>query len=112
MSTVTPVIYPLSPPKHLKEQQLCPRQPPIGSAESASVITSKWPEVVMATYKQIEAYGRRMYEVVFQPCWIAHVKELTGLPVKTRHKGQRRKPCPDRWRTAIEATFRHFRMLP
>lgn len=65
----------------------------------------------MATYKEIQEHGRSVYGVVFQSCWIAHVKELNGLPVNSRHGGIRRKPCPDNWRPALEATFRALGML-
>ena len=36
----------------------------------------------MVTYDDIEGYVRRYYDFVPKSCWIAHVKELNGLPVR------------------------------
>lgn len=49
-----------------------------------------------------------------QNCWIAHVKELNGLPLRKspRGEGPRVKPCPDWARHIIEEEMRRQGMLP
>lgn len=68
----------------------------------------------MATYDQIRDAVRARGGRVMQNCWIAHVKELNGLPMakSKRGDGARVKPCPDRYRPIIEAEFRRQGMLP
>ena len=47
-------------------------------------------------------------------CWIAHCKELAGLPVRrawNRRSDERAVPCPAEKQTAIFAAFRHFGMI-
>ena len=67
----------------------------------------------MATYKEIQSRGRSTHGRVPQTCWIAHCKELEGLPLGRAHnrEGERRKPCPADKRPAIVAAFRHFGMI-
>ena len=67
----------------------------------------------MATYKQIQALVRRKQGWVPQTCWIAHCKELKGLPLGRAHNrnGQRQKPCPESKRGAIIEAFHYFGML-
>jgi len=68
---------------------------------------------LMATYEQIINWVRRRYRFVPKTCWIAHVKELNGLPVRrawNRAGRGRVVPCPDERRSAIEQAFRHFGM--
>ena len=51
----------------------------------------------MATYKQIQVYVREHFGYAPETCWIAHVKELNGLPVRRAHNRRgtaRVKPCP------------------
>ena len=67
----------------------------------------------MATYKQISHWVRKHYEWTPKSCWIAHCKELAGLPVRrapNRHEDERAVPCPADRRDAIFAAFRHFNM--
>jgi len=48
-------------------------------------------------------------------CWIAHVKELNGLPVRgasNRRGPERQVPCPDDKRPAIEGAMRRLGILP
>lgn len=68
---------------------------------------------IMATYKQIQTFVRRAYGWEPQTCWIAHCKELKGLPLGHAHNrdGARQKPCPDSKRDAIYEAFQHFGML-
>jgi hypothetical protein len=68
----------------------------------------------MATYGAIERWVWREYGFVIQPAWIAHVKELNGLPVRrawNRQATGRLVACPPDKRPAIEAALRHFGML-
>lgn len=68
----------------------------------------------MATYKQIQEYVRRQHGFTPETCWIAHVKELNGLPVRrasNRRGKQRVKPCPLDKQAPIRAAFEHFGML-
>lgn len=68
----------------------------------------------MATYRAIQDFVRARHGTVVQTCWIAHAKELHGLPVRTasnRHGSQRVKPCPPEKLSLIEEAFRHFGMV-
>lgn len=68
----------------------------------------------MATYKEIQAYVEKRYGYVPETCWIAHVKELSGLPVRrapNRHGAKREVPCPPEKVVEIQAAFRHFKMI-
>jgi hypothetical protein len=68
-----------------------------------------------ATYSEIK---RVTYEIGgFTPatCWIAHVKEQMGLPLRrapNRRDGTiRAKPCPPEKKPAIVAAMRSLKML-
>ncbi|GLZ23004.1 hypothetical protein [Burkholderia plantarii] len=65
----------------------------------------------MATYRDIQAFVKERYGIDAQSAWIAHVKELNGLPVKSRRTSIRIKSCPEQWRAAIEEAMRHFGWL-
>ena len=68
----------------------------------------------MPTYKQIQSWVRRQYGWTPETCWIAHCKELSGIPVTpawNRQDGERAKPCPLDKQEAIFAAFRHFGMI-
>lgn len=57
------------------------------------------------TYESIIAEVRRRYRVYVRTCWIAHVKELNGLPVRrawNRKGNNRDNPCPEKYRGYIE----------
>ena len=68
------------------------------------------------TYKQIQEWVFEKYGFKIETCWIAHVKELSGLPIrpnpKRKSKEKREKPCPDNKREAIVAALRHYKMIP
>lgn len=68
----------------------------------------------MATYSQIQDWVKQRYGRVPKTCWIAHCKELAGLPVRrapNRQTGDRMVPCENKgMREAIFAAFRHFGM--
>ncbi len=36
----------------------------------------------MATYEIIQEFVKQVYRYTPKPCWIAHAKKLSGLPVK------------------------------
>lgn len=65
------------------------------------------------TYRQIQAYVKETAGFVPKTDWIAHVKELNGLPLKhTRKKRTKRlEPCPADKRKAIEDALRGFGFL-
>ena len=67
----------------------------------------------MATYKQIQKFVKDKNGFMPQSCWIAHAKEITGLPVKRSHRrtGSRVKPCPEDKLKPIQDAFRHFGMM-
>ena len=62
----------------------------------------------MATYKDIQDWVRKKHGFVPQSCWIAHCKELNGLPLSSNRTSPRVKPCPLDKRAIIEKAFRHF----
>jgi hypothetical protein len=68
----------------------------------------------MATYKQISDWVKRRFGFVPKKGWIAHTKEMLGIPVRfarNRHDPNRRVvPCPYDRQIAIQAAFRYFKM--
>ncbi len=68
----------------------------------------------MATYKQIQAWVRQEYGFTPKTCWIAHVKGLSGLPMRrapNRRGLERANPCPHEKVEPIRTALRHFGML-
>lgn len=68
----------------------------------------------MASYNEITAWVSARYGWAPKTCWIAHCKELKGLPVNrapSRYGENLQEPCPPKKREAIFSAFRHFRML-
>lgn len=68
----------------------------------------------MATYEQIRKWVKENYGFYPKTCWIAHVKEISGLPVQPspRRRGKERaNPCPPSKVEPIRAALRHFGML-
>ena len=69
----------------------------------------------MATYKQIQEDIKETTGKSVKSCWIAHVKELNGLPLKEasnrKSQDERVYPCPDEYRDIIENSMRKFNML-
>lgn len=69
----------------------------------------------MATYKEIQAYVRANYGYNPKTCWIAHVKELCGLPVRTApnrwNANGRQLPCPVEKQGDIRQALEHFHMI-
>lgn len=68
-----------------------------------------------ATYVAIKGRVKQQSGFVPKTCWIAHVKELNGLPVAVaynRHDPSvRRVSCPPSKRIAIESAFRSLALL-
>ena len=65
-----------------------------------------------ATYQDIRAYVYARHGFSPRTGWIAHVKELSGFPLRpthNRHGATRVDPCPQERRVAIEEALRHFR---
>jgi hypothetical protein len=61
--------------------------------------------------KAIQAFVKEKYGFSVKTCWIAHVKELSGLEVKpapNRKGPERLNPCPPNKRKAIEEALKHF----
>ena len=69
----------------------------------------------MATYKQIQSYVARVKGYTPKTGWIAHVLEDHGLTRGKAHNrmgpDERKYPCPNVRRRAIEDALRHFRLI-
>ena len=69
----------------------------------------------MATYAEIKRVAEEIGEFNVEICWIAHVKEQMGLPVRRAWNRQdashRVKPCPPEKKAAIVAAMRRLKML-
>ena len=68
----------------------------------------------MATYSEIQSWVKAKYGFCPKTCWIAHCKELAGLPVQrapNRIDDRRAVPCPEAKQCAIMQAFRHFKMI-
>jgi len=69
----------------------------------------------MATYQEIQTWIRTKYGFSIETCWIAHVKEICGLPVRPAPNRKslepRKKPCPEDKMGVIKEAFRHFGIL-
>ena len=68
----------------------------------------------MATYQEIQTYVKQIYGFEPKTCWIAHVKELSSLPVRRawNSEGKERKvPCPTKKVEIIQEAFKHFKMM-
>ena len=66
------------------------------------------------TYKEIQKYVIKNYGYVPKNCWIAHVKELSGLKTRkawNRKSKQRKYPCPPNKIKDIKETLNHFGRL-
>jgi len=61
-----------------------------------------------------EPYVRARHGFTPKTGWIAHVKELNGLPLRPTHnrgRSARVIPCPPERQAAVEETLRHFAIL-
>ena len=68
----------------------------------------------MATYTQIQQYVQQHYGFLPKTCWIAEVKENSGLPMRkapNRQGAERLNPCPEEKAEPIRSAMRHFGMI-
>jgi len=68
----------------------------------------------MATYRQIQDWVKKNYGFTIKTCWIAHVKEISGLPVKRAHNRRwviRLEFCPPEKIEPISKALKHFEMI-
>lgn len=69
----------------------------------------------MATYQEIQAYVKEKYGFVPKTCWISHMKEVCGIPVKNAPNRisphRRERPCPPEKMGYIKEAFAHFDMI-
>ena len=72
------------------------------------------PGGAMATYKQIQDWVKQRYGFVPKTCWVAHIKELSGVEVckaPNRMGEERKLPCPQDKVEPIRAALKHFEMI-
>jgi len=69
----------------------------------------------MATYKEIQEFVKIKYGFTPKTCWIAHTKEICGIPVRIApnrySKNNRVVPCPPDKIQAIRNAFIHYGMI-
>lgn len=69
----------------------------------------------MATYFKIQLFVQERHGFVPKTCWIAHAKELCGIPVKDTpnrtDSSKRVNPCPEDKLSAIQDAFMYFKMI-
>jgi len=69
----------------------------------------------MATYKEIQEYIKEKYGYSVKTCWIAHMKEVCGLPVRMAYNryspDARTHPCPAENQAAVRDAFEYFKMI-
>lgn len=63
----------------------------------------------MATYREIQRWVKPEYGFVPKTCWIAHCKELMGIPLRAawNRSGERQETCPNEKRAMLFAAFRN-----
>jgi len=70
------------------------------------------PEAGMVTHAAIQKFVQRHHGFIPKTGWIAHVKEVHGIPTLRGASRARRdrgvEPCPSEKREAIEEALRHF----
>jgi hypothetical protein len=69
---------------------------------------------MMATYQQIQLWVKQKYGFTPATCWIAHVKQMSGLQMRkapNRIGTERVKPCPPEKVESIKAALRNFGMI-
>ncbi|NVM53151.1 MAG: hypothetical protein HWN66_05570 [Candidatus Helarchaeota archaeon] len=66
----------------------------------------------MATYKEIQLYVLKKYGFVLRICWIAHAKDICGLPLRKApnriYSNKKMDPCPEDKFPALKEAFKHF----
>ena len=69
----------------------------------------------MASYREIQDYVRQIHGCAIKTCWIAHMKELCGIPIRKAPNridpNKRTNPCPQNVQPLIKEAFIHFGMI-
>ncbi len=67
----------------------------------------------MTSYQQIKDYIQENHGKKIKSVWIAHAKEIYGIPIKkaSNRQGERRWPCPKKNLPLIKEAFEHFEMI-
>lgn len=69
----------------------------------------------MATYKAIQNYIKDKYNCSVKTCWIADMKEKSGIITRTApnriSEAERVYPCPAKYEDMILDAFRFFKMI-
>lgn len=67
----------------------------------------------MATYADVIRDVKNRQGITVKTCWIAHVKELNGIPTKKapNRKDARICPCPHSKKNIIEQSMRRLGMI-
>lgn len=66
----------------------------------------------MGTYEEMREHGLKTFgRPVIQNCWFADRKEANGVPVKSRRRGARKKPCPPQHAALVDRVLRDFGVL-
>jgi hypothetical protein len=68
----------------------------------------------MATYKEIQIWVKQKYGFLPKTCWIAHVKHMSGLPMRNapnRQGPERVAPCPPEKVEPIRSALIHFGVI-
>lgn len=69
----------------------------------------------MATYREIQTFVKTKHGFVPKTCWIAHAKEVCGIPVKIApnrsDSNERVNPCPDDKLPALREVFKYFGII-
>ena len=68
----------------------------------------------MASYREIKNYVLEKHGRRVKSGWIAHAKEVYGIPVKkagNRKGNERLWPCPKKNLALIKEAFEHFEMI-
>lgn len=68
----------------------------------------------MNIYERIQEHAKSKYGFKPKTCWIAHAKELCGIPVDkawNRQGEERKDPCPENKFPAIKEAFEYFGLL-
>ena len=69
----------------------------------------------MVTYRNIQDDIKGSHSISIKTCWIAHVKELNGLPLRKANnrisENDRKYECPEEIKPIIENSMRKLGML-
>ncbi len=68
----------------------------------------------MATFQEIQNYINVKHGKVVKTCWIAHAKQINGIPLVTASQWHldsiRNFPCPDEILPLMNEAFLHFKL--